>query len=73
MNLNEIANKVPHFRTTIAGTLLIVGSLASFLGQWISTGMPEAQSWTILGAALTTGSGLIASADAKIVDSTQKT
>ena len=57
-----------HFRTTIVGVMMIVGSLASFIGSWIAHGMPPAEQWTILGAGLTAGAGFFASADAKVVN-----
>lgn len=57
-----------HWRTTIAGLVIIVGSLASFIGQWVAAGLfPGAEAWTVLGVALTTGAGFVRAADAKEV------
>lgn len=51
-------------RTTLAGVCMLIGSLATFIGHWLSTGIaPEAEQWAILGGGLTAGAGLIAAAD----------
>ncbi len=53
-------------RTSIAGAATILGSLLTFGAHWLSTGtIPPAELWFVLGGALTTGAGLLASADGK--------
>ena len=69
MNTADFFAKLRHLRTTIAGTLTIAGGLATFVAAWVKTGVPpSSEQWEILGAAVTLGSGLIASADAKTVN-----
>lgn len=67
MNASELFAKIRHYRTTLAGIMMIVGSLATFVAGWITSGLPSAEKWSLLGAGLTAGAGFIASADAKTV------
>lgn len=57
-----------HKRTSIAGVLIIVGSLGTFFGKWISTKQPPEQAeWGALFVALGAGASSLASADGKNV------
>lgn len=57
-----------HAKTTVAGVLVIAGALITFAADWIATGhFPNAQTWSVLGGALTVGAGLISAADGKNV------
>lgn len=57
-----------HWKTTLAGVLMIAGTLATFVGDWLAHGPPPATSWSMLGAGLTAGVGFITAADAKPKD-----
>lgn len=58
-----------HPKTTIGGWLLIVGSLASFIGPWVAHGVaPSETSWTLLFTGLNAGVIAIFSADGKPKD-----
>ncbi len=54
-----------HWKSTLIGALMIVGSLASFVGSWLAHGVPPAEQWTVLGAGLTAGAGFLTTADAR--------
>lgn len=56
-----------NWRTTAAGIVIIVGGVATFVGQWIAGGVPDGSAWGALGAALAAGGGFIAAADGKNV------
>lgn len=57
-----------HPRTTIGGVMLIVGSLASFVGPWLATKqLPSGDAWTLLFTGLNAGVVAILAADAKDV------
>lgn len=53
-------------RTTVAGACTVIGALLTFIGHWLGTGeIPSAEQWSLLGAGLTVGAGLIAAADGR--------
>lgn len=53
-----------HPKTTIGGVLLVVGSLASFVGPWLATGQtPTGDAWTLLFTGLNAGVVAILAAD----------
>lgn len=54
-----------HWKSTVIGCLMIVGSLASFIGSWAAHGMPQAEQWMVLGGGLTAGAGFLTTADAR--------
>jgi len=54
-----------HWKSTAIGVLMLIGSVASFVGSWAAHGLPPAEQWTILGAGLTAGAGFLTTADAK--------
>lgn len=57
-----------NWKTSIAGGCTILGSILTFAGHWFSSGQPpSADQWSLLGAGLTVGAGLIAAADGKTV------
>ncbi len=68
MTANDFFDRVKHYRTTLAGLLMIVGAGSTFAAEWITNGMPSAEKWSLLGAGLTAGAGFISSADAKTVN-----
>ncbi len=51
--------------TTVAGVVTIAGSLMTFVGVWLSVGVPPSEAWTACGAGIAMGVGLIKAADAK--------
>lgn len=57
-----------HPKTTIGGVCLIVGSLATFVGQWVANGMPNADAWTIMFTGLNMGVVAVLSADGHTVN-----
>lgn len=54
-----------HWKSTLVGALMIVGSVASFVGSWLAHGLPPAEQWTVLGAGITAGAGFLTTADAR--------
>lgn len=64
--MKELLARVKNYRTTIAGVLTLLGSSITFVATWAASGeFPDATHWNLLGVGLSTGAGLIASADAK--------
>ncbi len=56
-----------HLRTTVPGIGLVVGGIISLGSMLLGGQMPTAEQWQMFGAAIVTGCGLIAAADAKKV------
>lgn len=53
-----------HPKTTIGGVCLIVGSLASFLGPWLASGVaPSGEAWTLMLTGLNAGIVAVVAAD----------
>jgi hypothetical protein len=58
--------KKRNWRTTTAGITTIGGAVLTFIAHALMTKqVPTLEMWSMLGAALTMGSGLIAAADGK--------
>lgn len=65
----DLKEKIRSLRTTILGSMTIVGAVFTFASEWIQTGvMPSEDKWELLTGALVIGIGLITSADAKALN-----
>lgn len=64
MDTNGIQAKIRSLRTTILGTLTLVGATFTIVSEWINTGMPPSEDkLEVFTGALVLGLGLIFSAD----------
>lgn len=66
MDTTGLHDKIRSLRTTILGTLTILGATFTIASEWIATGvMPSEDKLELFTGALVMGLGLIFSADAK--------
>ena len=62
----DLKEKIRNLRTTILGSMTIVGAVFTFASEWMQKGvMPNDDKLELLTGAIILGIGLITSADAK--------